>query len=938
MTEPEFRNISSEMRNLEGRNQSSEEPSENPPTSTHGTGITFKQVPVTTAIDHPKLLELDAESIRIFLKLYDAYSTEIFSRAQQLTVNGFGVSSQICRPLGIKYCVNTSLLQSIINLGFIGDVTSYDDVTDDQVRDYLEEQCESSQEVVSLEAIEDLVNAELKMDMKDKSAISRMQRLFISYHMILERNGLAWIIQKQPKLAVYHVVAAIRPHYLRHRIESNLKLSHSHLKKDFKQFLKHALEVAKAFQMSDGYRRKEKPNNSNTSNNNRQQVHNRQRRNQRFPETSQQSQSQPSNTSNNNNSTSNVTTNHKIGRSTRQVPFCPFKACKDKNARHFIKDCTASNDDQKKIMRAQIAAMKSAGGPSENTRSQSTSTPGESTSTGASSQPTAGRITINNTTLPPQPDNLVTISDGLAQLVTEGRCDDGCDDSMVSSELVQKGALMGIGRVRKIPTMEIIMPIKEEGSKPIKFTCDRTWTIPRTVLTLSSGQLALCNISFLVVNGNISKEQLLIGLPVLQHLRIDTRTLLEQQQSQLHETDCQEVGNPTAMSKYASIKRIISNDDTTSKPINPNLTVDYRSNNMNNDPFLDDATLTNPAEDENQLSDAISDLVQRAIDNGFPKDKKRLLNKLVNDHKDIFCLGISASPPANFTPLRIDLEPEAKPIKVRLRNYSEAQRSFLKQFVSHLIEYGMAYANPTAKWASAPLLVPKPSDPSNFRFTVDLRLVNKFTTKHQFPMPNVEQELMKLKDSRCFANFDLSAAYWQLPLDEQSQESQTFITPDGLYSPTRVLHGTTNAVSYLQSSIQSIIPTELAQHSLSWLDDILLHTTNIDQLLECISAFFSLCSQFNLRLHPKKCLSYTSSVRWCGRIIDAEGIKFDPRNLQGLLRMKPPTNGAQLQQFLCAIQWMRSAIPNFPKLTFALHKFMEQVYDKSTSRKRNAVS
>jgi hypothetical protein len=38
-----------------------------------------------------------------------------------------------------------------------------------------------------------------------------------------------------------------------------------------------------------------------------------------------------------------------------------------------------------------------------------------------------------------------------------------------------------------------------------------------------------------------------------------------------------------------------------------------------------------------------------------------------------------------------------------------------------------------------------------------------------------------------------------MPLRKDSQDFQSFITPDGVYTPTRVLHGTRNATQHLQS-------------------------------------------------------------------------------------------------------------------------------------------
>jgi hypothetical protein len=82
--------------------------------------------------------------------------------------------------------------------------------------------------------------------------------------------------------------------------------------------------------------------------------------------------------------------------------------------------------------------------------------------------------------------------------------------------------------------------------------------------------------------------------------------------------------------------------------------------------------------------------------------------------------------------------------------------------------------------------------------------VNKKTIPWSWPIPHVESELSRLKSSKVFATFDLSHGYWQLSLASESQECQSFITPDGVYSPTRVLHGTINAVTHIQAVLQEV--------------------------------------------------------------------------------------------------------------------------------------
>lgn len=126
----------------------------------------------------------------------------------------------------------------------------------------------------------------------------------------------------------------------------------------------------------------------------------------------------------------------------------------------------------------------------------------------------------------------------------------------------------------------------------------------------------------------------------------------------------------------------------------------------------------------------------------------------------------------------------------------------------------------------------------------------------------------------------------------------------------------------------------LAKQLLYWVDDILAHSETIDQHLEAISWFILMCKKRRFRLHPTKCELYTRKVRCCGRIVDKDGVRFDPSRINGLMEMIPPTNGAELQQFVCALQWMKTSIPMFTKLVELLHSIMNKVYKKRV-RERN---
>lgn len=145
-----------------------------------------------------------------------------------------------------------------------------------------------------------------------------------------------------------------------------------------------------------------------------------------------------------------------------------------------------------------------------------------------------------------------------------------------------------------------------------------------------------------------------------------------------------------------------------------------------------------------------------------------------------------------------------------------------------------------SSWASALLLVSKPGA-SGWRFTVNLRPMNRFTIHCHYPMLNIGNELTKLVGSEDYTNFDLSRGYWQLPLETSSQEYQNLVTSDGIFTPTQVLHGTTNTVIHLRSVITANLNPFQRQHLLVWLDDILIFSNNRKLLLKEIRSVLDIC-------------------------------------------------------------------------------------------------
>lgn len=127
----------------------------------------------------------------------------------------------------------------------------YSKLTDTDLRKYLDSKAEESKKNLTATDVDIIVDKDLHMDMSIRSARSRMELLFMNYTAILRRNGLKWVLQSNQKLAVQHVLSAIKPQALRKRLESDLEFAHSEVRKDFKKFMAHALSISDAFEIVD---------------------------------------------------------------------------------------------------------------------------------------------------------------------------------------------------------------------------------------------------------------------------------------------------------------------------------------------------------------------------------------------------------------------------------------------------------------------------------------------------------------------------------------------------------------------------------------------------------------------------------------------------------------------------------------------------------------
>ena len=309
----------------------------------------------------------------------------------------------------------------------------------------------------------------------------------------------------------------------------------------------------------------------------------------------------------------------------------------------------------------------------------------------------------------------------------------------------------------------------------------------------------------------------------------------------------------------------------------------------------------------------------------------RLASALLSpdDVLDCFRLKYADDGPAHVPP--IDLVPVEGAVLTPLppRKYSPDKAAFATHVLNMLERFGYIERISTASFALPLVIVKKanvsPSAPieQRFRACVDGRGLRDKVHRLVSSAPKAELYPQKLAGSTCFGVIDLSNAFFQLPYSPRASDIAVIQGPTCLYRSLRVLQGTQDGLTAMQSSVLYVL-RELEEFSLVNVDDLLIFAASPAELTDRVLQVLRRLHAHNFKVHPGKLRLYETSVRYCGRQYSARGVTFDADWIAGLVEQPKPSTVEGLTKFLCGAGWMRQAIPDFARISHPLEQLMHE--------------
>jgi hypothetical protein len=124
--------------------------------------------------------------------------------------------------------------------------------------------------------------------------------------------------------------------------------------------------------------------------------------------------------------------------------------------------------------------------------------------------------------------------------------------------------------------------------------------------------------------------------------------------------------------------------------------------------------------------------------------------------------------------------PDAKPVRLRLRDVNPRKDPSIKVEVEKLLNAEFIYLVPLTEWVSNPVLMNKKQ--GTIRMCMEFCNLNKACPKDNFPMPFIDQILDECAGSEIFSFMDGFSSYKLIHIKPKDQHKMAFICPWGTFA------------------------------------------------------------------------------------------------------------------------------------------------------------
>ncbi|XP_045537307.1 uncharacterized protein K02A2.6-like [Papilio machaon] len=268
-----------------------------------------------------------------------------------------------------------------------------------------------------------------------------------------------------------------------------------------------------------------------------------------------------------------------------------------------------------------------------------------------------------------------------------------------------------------------------------------------------------------------------------------------------------------------------------------------------------------------------------------------------------------------------NLKENTQPIFIKPRRIPYALKTKVDEEIERLCKLGVITKVDHSEWGTPVVPVVKPN--GSIRLCADYKVtLNKVILDEQYPIPMIEDIFAEMNGGKLFCTLDITQAYLNMVMDDESAMLQTLSTHKGTYKVNRLMFGVKVAPSLWQGFMDRLL--QGLEGVKCFFDDIIIQGDSKEKLLQRLKLVLDKLKESNLRVNKDKCQFFKTSINYLGHTIDKDGLHKNKDKINAIIKTERPVNTAGLRTFLGMANFYNKFIPNLASITNPLNNLLKK--------------
>ncbi|XP_055708916.1 uncharacterized protein K02A2.6-like [Phlebotomus papatasi] len=269
----------------------------------------------------------------------------------------------------------------------------------------------------------------------------------------------------------------------------------------------------------------------------------------------------------------------------------------------------------------------------------------------------------------------------------------------------------------------------------------------------------------------------------------------------------------------------------------------------------------------------------------------------------------------------IHLKPHVSPVFRPKRPVAFHLMATIDDELQRLQASGIITPTEYSSWAAPIVVARKPN--GRIRICGDYSTgLNESVEMNNHPIPDPDSLFSQFANKRVFSHIDLSDAYLQIPMDEESSQLLTIHTHRGLFRFNRLPPGIRSAPGIFQEIVERML--QGIPGVISYFDDICVASSDTKEHFAVLKEVFKRLEDYNFRVKLEKCRFFSREIKFLGVVADEKGLHPDPDKTEAICKMPAPSNVSELRSFLGAVQFWGRFIRSMSEIRTPLDRLLKK--------------